>query len=259
MAKASRPRYSNDDASLRNDYIPRRFTEHPFDELEDEIIERESWTEEEDFRRLSQFTDSLTSEAQIDLRLDHYEVRYSEDDPTVIIDLNNGQEMTDQQHYDFQNRQDVHQHISLRRIVSKGQTQMKASTQNAKSWVSLKQGFHTFTITEAKEFLGRQADPETGEIGYIVALTYVDKETQQRVTQNYSLQKPTFLREVLLAVNDGNEEAADFNLDNIDWGTSDAETVMDIEVRAYVTQGTYMGRPTNGIGQVLPMGHPEAN
>lgn len=133
----------------------------------------------------------------------------------------------------------------------------KANASAAKTWNILPAGYRTMTITAVREFPGRTPDPETGEMGYIVGMTYTDKETGQQVLQNYSLLKPTFLREVLLAVANGDETHADHLLDNIDWSTADAEAIMDIEVKAYVTQGTYLGRPNNSIGRVISLSEAE--
>lgn len=129
----------------------------------------------------------------------------------------------------------------------------KANASAAKTWNTLPQGFRTMTITQVMERPGRTPDPETGELGSFVTLTYKDKETGENVLQNYSLLKPTFLREVLLGICEDDEERADYLLNNIDWATSDAQEVFGIEIKAYVDVRDFQGRPTNGVGRVVSM------
>lgn len=271
-AKQSNSGHRNDDYLLRRNT---HFDGVEFDELEDEVIAREYYLDSHDSRRDGQYIDLLVSESQVDLRLDHHDVMYSDEQgrSAFVIDPKSREEITDTQHYFLQNRLDIRSKVKLRRIVSKGLTQMAiAKTQNVKTWVSLPAGFRTFMIQEAREFLGQQRD-ENNELGSIVALTYVGKEKvdqmdgeghvigsyQPRITQNYSLSKPTFLKEVLVAICNGDEDEAQAMLESIDWATADAEKVFDIEVQAYVTPTNFNGRPSNGIGRVLRMGHPEAN
>lgn len=128
-------------------------------------------------------------------------------------------------------------------------------------WKPLPAGIRTMSITAAREFTGG-INRETGELNRIVALTYTDKQTGNRVTQNYSLDKPTFLREVIFAVTGGDERTTNHLMSTIDWETEDAEAVYGVDVSVDVVldkydaatgKGGYNGRDTNRIGRVEPL------
>ena len=120
---------------------------------------------------------------------------------------------------------------------------------------ALPQGFRTMTPIKAMQLDGRNINPETGTLFQQVEITFRDTATGQDIRQQYNLDKPGVLNELLQAIADSSTEPEVTleELQDIDWEIAeDVRLALGTPVIAWVVTEEYRGRNTNSIGRVKP-------
>jgi hypothetical protein len=125
---------------------------------------------------------------------------------------------------------------------------------NANALKTLAAGKYMLMMTAATQRTGAQPDANTGEPSVYVNVRFETKE-RQYVYQNYSLNNPRALRNLLLAIT-GDEVHADTLLERIDWEEpADVEVLFNHPIIAEVTVDEYTDKAgvkqqTNRVGRV---------
>ena len=129
----------------------------------------------------------------------------------------------------------------------------KAQSSAVREFNLVPQTWRAMVVSSAREFRGTTINSETRKPNRLVDLVFKDVETGTQIHKNYSLDKPSYLSQVLEAIAPG--ESKDL-LDAIDWETDDVDNILgiEIEVKVYheefpVNSGTYQ----NKIGAARPM------
>ena len=125
---------------------------------------------------------------------------------------------------------------------------------NVNALKTLAAGKYMLIATAATQRTGAQPDANTGEPSVYVNVRFETKE-RQYVYQNYSLNNPRALRNLLLAIT-GDEVHADTLLERIDWEEpADVEVLFNHPIIAEVTVDEYTDKAgvkqqTNRVGRV---------
>ena len=129
----------------------------------------------------------------------------------------------------------------------------KATSSAVRNFNLLPETWRAMVVSSAREFAGTSINPETRKRNRLVDLVFTDVESNTQIHKNYSLDRPSYLSQVLEAVAPGESKTL---LDEIDWGTDDVDTILGIEIEMKVYHEEFpagSGTMQNKVGAARPL------
>lgn len=133
----------------------------------------------------------------------------------------------------------------------------KATSSAVRNFNLLPEDWRTMVVSGVREFRGTSIDPQSKERTRLVDIIVRDVETGVEIHKNYSLDRPSYLAQVIEAIAPGQSAAL---LDEIDWATDDTDALMGIEFEMKVYHEEFpvgSGTFQNKVGAARSIQQPE--